>query len=319
MRTLFVNNIHKRCGVYQYGLRLANCLPMCVHKEVSGEEDFLKAVVEIQPEKIIYNYHYITMGWLNRSNISIGREFCRRRSGHTLKNVGILHLDGWDISEELRSSFDEILDIDPLKTNGIPRPLFYEIPTTIKNPNHESFITYNRGPDVPIFGSFGFAFKQKGFDKIIRSVNEQYDDAIIKLIMPMAHYCGGGGGLNEVVAKCFSIERKPGIELIISNDFFENEDLLYFLNSNTMNLFLYDSEKGRGVSSVLDYALSVDVPIGISNSDMFRNIYDDSICVYKNKLSDIMKISISKKFREIYTKQSIIDLLIGKEALTSNL
>ena len=35
---------------------------------------------------------------------------------------------------------------------------------------------------------------------------------------------------------------------------------LYFLKSNSMNIFLYDTMVGRGTSSVIDYALSVNTP-----------------------------------------------------------
>jgi hypothetical protein len=294
MKILFLNNVHQACGVYQYGVRLANCLPMCVYKEVSGETDYLNAVSEHGPDKIIYNYHSSTMSWLNADNIV-----------RTAKNVGIPH-------ESPGTLFDELLDIDPLKPNGIPRPLFYEIPTKITNEEHEVFIRYNQGPDVPIFGSFGFGFENKGFDKIIQQVNDQYDNAIIKLIIPLGHYCNSNE-LEQTVAKCFAFGRKSGIELMVSTDFFSNEDLLFFLSSNTMNLFLYDRMEGRGISSTIDYALSVDVPIGISDSFMFRNIYDDSICVYKTRISDIMKNCISKKFREMYSQQNIIDSVFKKE------
>lgn len=110
--------------------------------------------------------------------------------------------------------------------------------------------------------------------------------------------------------------RKPGIELMVSTDFFENEDLLFFLGSNTMNLFLYDRMEGRGISSTLDYALSVDVPFGISDSYMFRNIYDDSICVYKNRISDIMKTgNYTRLFREMYSRENIINCVVGREVL----
>ena len=291
MKILFLNSIQKACGVYQYGIRLANCLPMCDYREVANEADYLSAI-EYGPDKIIYNYHSTTMPWLTSSNM------CR-----TAKNVGIPHESNGDI-------FDELLDIDPLKPNGIPRPLFYDnIPE--KPTDHEEFISYNRGGDVPIFGSFGFGFFNKGFDEIIQYVNTEFDDAIIKLIIPCGHYCRPGEQ-EQVVEKCFSFPRKPGIELLVCTDFFSNEDLLVFLNSNTMNLFLYSKMEGRGISSVIDYALSVDVPIGISDSYMFRNIYDDSICVYKNKISDIMKIQISKKYREIYSRENIVGKVIGK-------
>jgi len=298
MKILFLNNVHKTCGVYQYGIRLAKCLPMCIYKEVSSEADYLNAVKEVCPDKIIYNYHTSTMSWLTSNNIT-----------HTAKNVGILH-------EVISDIFDELLDIDPTKPpNGIPRPLFYELPTTISNMEHEAFIMYNRGPDVPIFGSFGFGFENKGFDKIIQYVNEQYDNAIIKFIIPLGHYCNIGHQ-EIVISKCFAIERKPGIELMVSTDFFENEDLLFFLGSNTMNLFLYDRMVGRGISSTIDYALSVDVPFGISDSYMFRNIYDDSICVYKRQLSDIMKTwNYTRLFREMYSQENIINCVIGKKVI----
>jgi hypothetical protein len=298
MKILFLNGVRKACGVYQYGIRLANCLPMCDYAEVSGEQDYLNAIKKFGPEKIIYNYHAATMDWLNSSNIT-----------HTAKNVGIPH-------ESPITIFDELLDIDPLVSNGIPRPLFYEIPTKIMNEEHEFFISYHQTPDVPIFGSFGFGFDNKGFDKIIRYVNEQYDNAIIKMIIPLGDYCGKLEHDN-ILRKCFDCERKPGIKLMVSTDFFSNEDLLFFLNSNTMNLFLYDRMVGRGISSTIDYALSVDVPIGISDSYMFRNVYDDSICVYKNQISDILKMGTTyvKKFREMYSREKIGEKVIGEKVI----
>lgn len=295
MKILFLNGVRKACGVYQYGVRLANCLPMCHYAEVSGEQDYLNAIQQFGPDKIIYNYHSATMDWLNSSNIT-----------HTAKNVGIPH-------ESPTTIFDELLDTDPLVSNGIPRPLFYEIPTKIMNEEHEIFISYNQGPDVPIFGSFGFGFDNKGFDKIIQYVNEQYDNAVIKFIIPIGDYCSKSEH-ERILAKYFDCKRKPGIELMISTDFFSNEDLLFFLNSNTMNLFLYDRMETRGISSTIDYALSVDVPIGISDSHMFRNVYDDSICLYKNQISDILKMgtTYAKKFREMYSQEKIVKKIVGE-------
>ena len=56
MKILFLNSTQKACGVYQYGIRLANCLPMCDYREVANEADYLSAI-EYGPDKIIYNYH----------------------------------------------------------------------------------------------------------------------------------------------------------------------------------------------------------------------------------------------------------------------
>ena len=71
---------------------------------------------------------------------------------------------------------------------------------------------------------------------------------------------------------------------MIHTDFVNENDLLIFLQSNTMNIFLYDNLHGRGISSTIDYALSVRRPLGISDSFMFRHIYSDEICLYKNSI-----------------------------------
>jgi hypothetical protein len=85
--------------------------------------------------------------------------------------------------------------------------------------------------------------------------------------------------------------KKPGVEILIFRTFFTNEKLLKFLSSNTANIFMYDKMVGRGISSIIDYAISANVPIVISDSFMFRHIYSDEICIYKNSLVDCMNNS----------------------------
>ena len=85
---------------------------------------------------------------------------------------------------------------------------------------------------------------------------------------------------------------------MIFNDFFPNEDILKFLKSNDMNIFLYDYNKSIpddeiGISSVIDYALSVRKPLGISNSLMFKHIYSDKICLYKTDINNCLKNSVN--------------------------
>jgi hypothetical protein len=60
---------------------------------------------------------------------------------------------------------------------------------------------------------------------------------------------------------CFQKNIKPGILLLITHDFFSTNEILTFLQSNTMNIFLYDQMHGRGISSAIDYAISVKKPI----------------------------------------------------------
>lgn len=290
MKIIFLNTSYKNCGVYQYGYRLYQCLESIVeYKEADGYEEYKRIIHESSPDVMIFNYHSVTMIWLTNTNI------IRTINDKTIKNYGILH-------ESDGSFFDSILDIDPNMPNGIPRPLFYNIP---KYSSTSKFINYNKGANVPIFGSFGFGFTSKGFDRMIQLINSQYDKAIIKLVIPLGHYCEKTQ-LANTMQHCLYVPRKPGIELLISNDFFENDDILLFLQSNTMNVFMYDRMQGRGISSVIDCALSVDVPIAISNSYMFRHIYNDCICADIYPLEQIRnQLPYLNQFKEKYSKDSI--------------
>jgi len=308
MIVLFLNHKIQSCGVYQYGLRLFNILKKSytytyVYKEIDNYTEYIDIIHKIKPKMILYNYHGSTMSWLNNNNIF-----------KNTKNIGIPH-------ESNGHMFDLILSIDPneLETNNffnIPRPIYENVDKLldnykITNKKIEEFINYTEGENVPIFGSFGFGFTNKGFDKIIQIVNDNYDAAIIKLVITFAHFDPNrDANINHVLQTCNSIIRKPNIKLMILNDFFTNEEVLLFLKSNTCNIFLYDTMNGRGTSSVIDYAISVNKPFVISDSFMFRHIYSDDICVYKTNIRDA--IENSKKMLPNLLKKYSNKILIDK-------
>jgi hypothetical protein len=145
-----------------------------------------------------------------------------------------------------------------------------------------------------VFGSFGFGFEFKGFDKIVDLITKNYDTAIIKFVIPTAFFDPHAQTrYTTLYNQCMAKNTKPGIKVYITNEFFTNTDLLHFLASNTANIFLYDMLKGRSISSAVDYALSVKKPLIISDSHMFRHIYNDSICPYKTPIRECIKNSQS--------------------------
>lgn len=307
MKVLFINNIYKQCGVYQYGLRIYEILQPLgisppqdieyIYREIHHYAEYIQALSE-NPEiqYVIYNYHQTTISWLNTNNIQ-----------RKVKNIGIIH-------ESPDNLFDIVIQIEPdsLENNrhySIPRPIFENIhfSEVIVSQTRRDFIQKYTDTSLPIFGSFGFGFEFKGFEKIIQNINEQYEEAIIKFVIPVAHYDGNYNRINEIHNSCFSFPRKPGIKLMITHEFFTNTELLQFLHSNTMNIFLYDTLQNRSISSTIDYALSVKKPLGISDSHMFRHIYDDSICVYKTPIATIMENSVEycKVFVEKYSHDNM--------------
>jgi len=328
MKVLFFNHKIKNCGVYQYGFRLYNILKQTVnvnyiYVEIETYDDYisninkhLHACEEVtstysggQTDKygldaIIYNYHNVTMPWLNANTIQ-----------RKIKNIGIPH-------ESSHNFFNIVCNVDPtiLETKNVyslPRPIYENVDVLLNNyqPSTNSikeFIDYSE-PNIPIFGSFGFGFKLKGFDKIVSLINKNYDNAIIKFVIPVAHFDQNNHTTNiDIKNICLRSNIKSTIKLMITHEFFSNEDILCFLNSNTINLFMYDKLEQRSISSVIDYAVSVNRPIGISDSCMFKHIYSDEICLYKTPIRECIKNHnvYFKKYVTIFSNENVINKFI---------
>jgi hypothetical protein len=274
MKILFLNHVKSQCGVYWYGYRLwkiwkgSNMIDFD-YKEIKDLENY-NLLIFSKYDAIIYNYHPSTMPWLSSYTIQ-----------KKIPNIGIWH----EILQD--KMFDYTLDIP----SEIPRPIFEEIPKTITSTDKDviDFIHYKK-EGVPIIGSFGFGFQSKGFDRIITNTCNQFDKAIIKIIMPMAQYGDSDGQITKQIRnQCTSKLTNPNVELRIIHQFISDDDLLYFLSTNTINVFLYAQENNRGISSVIDFALSVDRPICISDSYMFRHIYDDHISITKHTIKECIQ------------------------------
>jgi len=275
---IFLNHKEKACGVYQYGYRSGKILQKStnynfIYVEVETQAEFANAVNLHKPIGIIYNYHPATMPWLGYHGMNMFP---------SIKHYGLYHEGGVPDSKQ----FNYILYVDSTHNDigtsfGIPRPLFETSYPNIKN-------------NIPVISSFGFGFEHKGFEKIVKIVNNQFDEAIIKLHISKSFYADRDGNRSAaVISRCHNEIKKPGIKLITTNNFLTDDDLLAFLAASTVNIFLYDNieQFACGLSSVIDYALSVNVPLAISKSNMFRHIKDGqpSMCVEDRSLTEIIQ------------------------------
>lgn len=306
MNVLFLNHKIKACGVYQYGVRLYDILKKSsdinyIYKEIENYNEYCQTINENTYNAIFYNYHFMTMPWLNANNIR--KDLLNINTQHDLEEYSIFNIT---------VRLDTTLKESPNKYN-IPRPIYENVDKlletyTIKSNKFQKFIDYKKD-SVPVFGSFGFADHRKGFDKVIQYINNTFDNAIIKILMPGARFLAENLVTN-ILNTCSSIKLKPGIELLITHEFVENEDILMFLKSNDQNIFLYDhSHPHSGVSSVIDYALSVKKPIIISDSHWFRHIYSDDICITKNNINHILEHSLAhvNKMCDLFSNKHLID------------
>jgi SAM-dependent methyltransferase len=277
---LFVSHKERRCGVYQYGRNIADALRKSkkysfIYAECSGIKEFLSIVDSVMPAAIIYNYYPSTLSWLKRKSIRKIK----------VPQIGIIHEVTQQAADSADGSFFQY-HIAPDPTLLLKNPIVYKTGRLVPK-----YLNIYDLPEIPTIGSFGFGTAGKGFERLISTVQKEFDEAIIRLHIPFAAFGDSDGSEARAIAqRCKELIAKPGIELLLSHDFLSQEQLLDFLAKNSINVFFYEENKGRGISSVIDYALAVQRPIAITKSNMFRHIYSTcpSICVESAKLREIM-------------------------------
>lgn len=215
---------------------------------------------------ILYNYHYAT---------------CRPMKMEVARQIALFH------EAHLNFQFDKVIAVQDL-----PRPLINWNP-------HGDHIS-----STSIIGSFGFGFADKGYERICELVKEQFPQgASIRFNIPFAEFGDNDGVLaKEQVKRCEEILNGSNISLNVNHDFLSQNDILRFLHRTDINLFLYKPSHGRGISSTIDYALSVKRPIGVSNSEMFRHLPKE-ICVDNISIPDLIKQGI-EPLKKVYEDNS---------------
>ena len=298
---LFISHKKSQCGIYQYGLDVYNSLKKSLNYNfVYIESDTLNDIISFinihkkEIKCIVYNYYPTTMPWINTN---ILRKF-------SIKQIAIIHEFNQETIDKLNNNyFDAFLIPDP--TINIAHTYIYKINRLI--PNFEKEIVENNNK-ISI-GSFGFGFKDKGFEKIIEIAKNEFKDVEIdiNINMPFNTIVDIDGKNHAIKTKerCLKIIEKSKINLKITHNYMEKKDLLNFLHKNTINAFFYDTNKDMGISSVIDFALAVKKPIAITKSGMFRHIFNvtPSICIEDSNFQTIIKRGVSP-FEKIYEEWS---------------
>lgn len=265
-KILYVNHGQSnRCGVYDLGLRhylsIANMDEYdIIYREIDTIASYFENCQEIKPDGIIFNYMTVTSPWIN-GNINL----------YKCKKYCVPHLffpNDFSFQEDpSRTLFDYfiILDKNSEETNTVfktDRPL-----TKYNSDVKEKNI-------IPRIGSFGFGFKHKMMHIITHHINECFDEAEIYMHTPKAHFSHGDEG-PEIIRDCTSQITKPGIKIYFSNQFLPEMEVIQNLNKNDINCLFYSEYASQGISSSLDYLVSAQKPIMITNSKMFRSFSSD--------------------------------------------
>ena len=318
---LFVNNMNAACGVYQHGRLVCNLLETSIdytvhYRECGNIKDVSNAYNTIHPDIIIYNYHPSLFEFLVNNHTVL-------RSFANTKHVGLI-TDGTqdvlldpNIHDNLKpygsvgtvfcpQIFDRYIFMDPetVDTQYIKKvlptiPYFDE--TKEHNPNRKITV-----------GTFGFGGKDKGFDDLIKLVESELDDAIIKIHIPFATYGDrDGSSAKERVAECYNAVTKPGIELEITHDFIPESDVLDYLHSSDINIFLYNDAYGsQGIASTPHFAIAVNKPFLVTNTSKTRHLIgvnpdiDYNVTSIQSALDN--GLELVRPFRETWSRSNTL-------------
>jgi hypothetical protein len=278
MRILIVNHKEKECGVQQYGKRFGRILERSENNkfeyfECSSAQDLSNKINLFWPQIIIYNYLPETMPWFTGVELNSIRN-AGIKQGLIVHNIG--YATGFDFYLHQHPDYPE---------NGVNYPIL----RPLFNYKEGKKMMYNI---VPHIGSFGFAFKHKKYEDICKLVNDQFDEAVINLHLTISKFFPNHEELEEIKNLCRSAISKEKITINFTSHHAHDHDLLEFLAKNDLNIFLYKHyDNYNGISSVIDYALSVDKPLAICKSNMFSHInkVSPSICVEDLSLIEIIK------------------------------
>jgi hypothetical protein len=277
---LFVSQKEKKCGVYQYGKNITNSLRKSrkyrfIFCECGSRKDLDNAISLFNPKAIIYNYYPAILPWLTRH---VTRSY-------PIMQLAIIHeFDQSDADATTNKMFDYSLYQDPYLIERNP----YAIRTKqLVYP----YVNKTPVPDIPTIGSFGFGFADKGFERLVATVQQEFDTAIINIHMASNDIVDKSGNRAKKTAQnCRDMVYKPGIILNITHEFLTEPELLDFLAGNTINCFFTDVNHTLGISGAIHHALAVHRPIAITKCPMYKDIWNakPSICIEDSSLKEII-------------------------------
>lgn len=263
IKALYFNHTQQNCGVHEYGKLLAEKLAASAefdlaYLEVSSPKELRDNLLINREATVSFlNYHPETMSWLTKDLIQ----------SFDQPVIGIMHEFGYSNAfYEGSQIFDFRALIDPSV-----RPRVSNVTT------HPRVVVGCRPSTTPrkeiTVGSFGFASPSKCFDHVVTLVKREFGEATIRFNIPPGFFCDPEGREAQKIADaCREMVAGTGISLEIIHEFLPPQQLVDFLGENTINLFIYTDDRGRGISSAVDFAVASGRPFGVSDGTMFRHL-----------------------------------------------
>ena len=262
--------------------------------------EVINAIQYNQPKAVIYNYSPGSTPWMHDPRM--------RESFPNIKHARIMH----DMHQGIVNLFH------PRYHQGWEY-LIADDPSVVGNDN--VFIT-NRllpppptvkyvEPDKPIIGFQGFGPAHKGIARLAHMVQEEFDEATLRLHIPLGYYVDFGG-INHAYNRVKEINQiitKPGIDVVITHDLLDTQDIVNLLAQNTINCYFYDYMDGAGLASSPDYAIACGRPIAVTRSHQMRHFWNltPSILIENASIQQIIDQGTAplEPLYKAYSKESV--------------
>jgi len=291
-----VMNSETNCGIHTYGLFSYDILKQSqkyefMLVEVNGPEQFYGFYSQYVVDGIIWNHHPSTMPWLTEQALA----------STGIPQYVITGHDNYNIFPHTTHHFVCDPTFQATETHSpIGRPLiFYDD------------IAYSPPGEVLKIGSFGFGQHTKNFPRIIELVNEQFNEPVeVNINISYGAYVDMTGGLAHSIANHCRAIAKPNVKVNITHDFIPDRySLAKFLNNNDLNMFLYATQPGRGISSCVDSGLTAMKPMLLSDSNMYRTMnWKQELLAEKNTIKNAIARGLepTNEFREFWSNENYI-------------
>ena len=290
-KVLIINHPFVECGVHQFGKRVYDDVKNSKKVQFSYEiihdrEEYLRVINTLEPDYIIYNYHWDRMPWLTKEDIT--------------ENRGIKHYFIWH-DGSIFSDYDKYLFFGACDTKIIPESKKILLPRPLRK--YRGIYPKNK---VPTIGSFGFCSSHKKYSEIVTMVENEFPEAQINFHFTKPYFGDNYGyHVGNMIFACRKNNKNPKVKLNITTDFLNADDLLTFLAGNDINVFNYANDDNPGYSAALDYALSVKRPIAVTNATLLRVIANkDTILGDRNTIKDILSKG-TEPLEYYYSKWSV--------------
>ncbi len=264
----------ENCGVHQFGLLVAEALEID-HVSVMNANDIESYLRSSTPDLVIWNWHPATLASILSPNI---------RFPQVKMSLCLLH--EFDARTKNYPLFDGVVFPDPTSTFRHPRIFSCGrvLPSWLADPG------IMPTEDEIVIGTFGFAVSMKGYQTLLRYVEESFEKAVVRIHIPPNWAVDPLGVRSKAVFEGIKNQAGPNTSVEFSSEFLSRRQLIHWLQKNSINVFPYDPSPHPGLSSSIDLALASGRPLAITRCGLFRHLTHLPITLESFSLKEIMKL-----------------------------